>query len=77
MSEQSEKIHESKQAKRAYSEHTCAMEELHIGSQVAFQHPQSKLWGIYGTITAVGPLLYQTQSRQVLVHNRQFTAPPP
>ena len=76
-SEQSEEICESshKQAERAYHEHAHATEELRIGSQVAIQHPRSKLWDIYGSITAVGPYrryFIKTQSRQVLVHNRRF-----
>ena len=44
----SEGIRESskKQTERVYDEHAYAMEELHIGSQIAIQHPHSKMWEI-------------------------------
>ena len=85
VSQQSDEIRESsqKETERIYNEHANLLKDLHIGSQVAIQHPRSKLWDIYGTIVAVGPYrsyLIKTQSGHVLARNRRFIrkrCPPP
>jgi len=49
--------------------------EIHVGSSVALQNPQTKLWYIYGTVTEIGPhrrYYIRTQSGCVLVRNRHF-----
>ena len=55
-SEQSDEVWESSQmeTERVYNEHAYPLKDLHIGSQVAIQHPRSKPWDIYGTIITVG-----------------------
>lgn len=51
-----------------YKEHAHALGELHIGSQVAIQHPRSKLWDTYDTINAVGHYFVKPLSEQKKTH---------
>ncbi len=37
----------------AYNQHTHDLSEMHVGSHVALQNPISKLWDVYGVITAI------------------------
>ena len=76
-SQESEQIYQSSQKQResTYNKHAHAMEELRIGSRVALQHPRSKLWDVYGTITDVRPhrrYFIKTDTGRVLVRNRRF-----
>ena len=59
----------------AYNQHTYKLSDLEVGNHVAIQHPTSKLWDTYGTITAIGPYrkyFVKTQSGRVFVRNRRF-----
>ena len=58
-----------------YNTHAHYLPEIHVGSSVALQNPQTKLWDIYGTVTEIGPhrrYYVRTQSGRVLVRNRRF-----
>ena len=48
---------------------------LQIGNHVAIQNPTSKIWDIYGVITAIGPFRWyfiKAQSGHVLIRNCKF-----
>ena len=65
----------SDQAKAFYNTHTHQLPDIHIGSKVALQNQQTKLWDIYGTVVTIGPhrrCYVKTHSGQVLVRNRRF-----
>jgi len=36
-----------------YNSHAHELPDIHMGSSVAIQHPQTKLWETYGTVIAV------------------------
>ena len=58
-----------------YNQHSQNLSDLNIGSHVAVQHPVTKLWEIYGIVTAIGShrrYFVKTQSGRVLVRNRRF-----
>ncbi len=62
-------------AQEFYNQHARDLPGFPIGSHVAIQNPTSKMWDIYGTITAIGPhrrYFIKTQSGRVLVRNRCF-----
>ena len=62
-------------AKAFYNQHSRYLSGLQIGNHVAMQHPSTKLWDIYGTITEIGPhrrYLVTTQSCRVFSRNRRF-----
>ena len=49
--------------------HTHPLSDLQVGNHVVVQNPISKIWDIYGTITAVGPYsryFIKTQSGRIL-----------
>ena len=67
----------SKTSQATYDQHAHPLSDLHlqVGNHVAVQNPTSKLWDIYGTITAVGACrryFIKTQSGRILVRNRRF-----
>ena len=65
----------SDQSKIFYNTHAHPLPDIHIGSNVALQNQQTKLWDVYGTVVAIGPhrrYYVKTQSGRVLVCNRRF-----
>ena len=68
--------HTSKTSQATYDQHAHPLSDLQVGNHVAVQNPTSKLWDIYGTITAVGPYRHyfiKTQSGRILVRNRSLS----
>ncbi len=58
-----------------YDQHAHKLPDLNVGSHVAIQNTSSKLWDIYGIITAIAPhrrYFVRTQSGNILVRNRRF-----
>ena len=58
-----------------YDQHAHKLPDLHVGSHVTIQNTSSKLWDIYGIITAIAPhrrYFVRTQSGNILVRNRRF-----
>ena len=58
-----------------YNTHAHPLPDINVGSHVAIQNHQSKLWDIYGVITDIGPhrrYYVKTGSGRVLVRNRHF-----
>ena len=58
-----------------YDQHAHKLPDLQVGSHVAIQNTSSKLWDIYGIITAIAPhrrYFVRTQSGNILVRNRRF-----
>ena len=58
-----------------YNAHAHPLTEIGVGSNVAIQHPRTKLWDIYGIVTAISPnrrYYIKTSSGRVLVRNRRF-----
>ena len=56
-----------------YNTHAHNLPEITIGSNVAIQNSNTKLWDVYGTVTYIGPhrrYYIKTQSGRVLVRNR-------
>ena len=65
----------SQSSEAFYNTHAHPLPDIHIGSNVAIQNPQSKLWDIYGIVTDIGPhrrYYIKTGSGRVLVRNRHF-----
>ena len=62
-------------AELAYNQQARDLPDLKIGSRIALQNPMSKLWDIYGVVTAIGPYrryFVKTQNGSVLVRKRRF-----
>ena len=62
-------------AKASYDEHTHPLPDIHIGSKVALQNQQTRLWDIYGTVVTIGPhrrYHVKTNGGRILVRNRRF-----
>jgi len=58
-----------------YNAHAHHLTELDIGSNVAIQHPHTKLWDTYSIITHISPnrrYYIKTSSGRVLVRNCRF-----
>ena len=58
-----------------YNRNARSLPEIHGGSNVAIQNPQTKLWDTYGVVTEVGPhrrYYVKTRSGQILVRNCRF-----
>ena len=67
--------HTSETSQATYNQHAHHLSDLQAGNHVAVQNPTSKMWDIYGTITAIGPhrrYFVKTQSGRILVRNRRF-----
>jgi len=63
----------SKSSAAHYNIHTHNLPEIHVGSHIAVQNPQSRLWDVYGIVTEIGPhRRYKTIGGRVLVRNRCF-----
>ena len=45
----------SKSSAAYYNLHAHNLPDIHVGSHVAVQNPQSRLWDIYGIVTEIGP----------------------
>ena len=63
------------QSEAFYNTHTRSLPDIQIGSSVALQNPQTKLWDIYGTIVDIGPhrrYYIKTHSGRVLARNCHF-----
>ena len=68
-------IHSREKAETFYNAHARNLPEIRIGSNVAIQDSETKLWDIYGIVTDIGPhrrYYIKTQSGRVLVRNRRF-----
>ena len=62
-------------AETYYNKRAHPLPEIHIGSKVAIQNPETKLWDIYGTIADIGPFRHyyvKTAGGRVLVRNHRF-----
>ena len=60
---------------QSYNRNAHDLSALQVGNHVAIQNPNTKMWDIYGVITAIGPFrryYVKTQSGRVLVRNRRF-----
>ena len=67
--------HTLHQSETYYNTHTHPLTDIEIGSAVALQNTQTKLWDTYATVVAIGPhrrYHVRTQSGRVLVRNRRF-----
>ena len=63
------------QAETFYNTHAHPLTDIRIGSTVALQNQQTKLWDIYGKVVTIGPhrrYHVRTQSGRILVRNRRF-----
>ena len=68
-------ITHAEQVERNYNQHARALPDIHVGSSVAIQNTITKLWDIYGIVTAVSPhrrYYVKTASGQVLTRNRRY-----
>ena len=68
-------VHTSKSSAAYYNLHAHNLPDIHVGSHVAVQNPQSRLWDIYGIVTEIGPhrrYYIKTTGGRVLVRNRRF-----
>ena len=62
-------------AESFYDQHAHSLPDLSPGAHVAIQNPTSRVWDVYGIVTAVNPrrrYFVRTQSGRVLVRNRRF-----
>ena len=62
-------------AEQAYNQHTRELPDIKLGSHVAIQNPRSKLWDIYGVVTALAShrrYIVKATSGRVFVRNRRF-----
>ena len=58
-----------------YNSHAHTLSNINVGSHVAIQNPQTKIWDIYGTVTEISPqrrYYIKTKGGRVLVRNRRF-----
>ncbi len=65
----------AEQVEHHYNQHARALPEIGVGSNVAIQNTVTKLWDIYGMVTAIGPhrrYFVKTASGRVLVRNRRY-----
>ena len=75
--EEAEKLEETtkENVEESYNQHTRALLEIVVGSNVAIQNRDTNRWDVYGIVTHVGPhrrYYVKTQSGRVLVRNRRF-----
>jgi len=62
-------------SRRYYNTTTHSLPEIVVGTNVAVQNPQTKLWDTYGMATAISPQRQyhiKTSRGTVLIKNRQF-----
>jgi len=67
--------HNLQKAENYYNSNAHLLPDIHVGSSVATQHLQTKLWETYGTVIAVSPhckYYVKTQSGRVFVRNWRF-----
>ena len=63
------------QVKQYYNQHARPLLDIGIGSNVAIQDSSSRLWDIYGIVTAIGPhrcYFVKTASGCILFRNWRF-----
>ena len=63
------------QVEHYYNQHARTLPEIHVASNVAIQNTVTKLWDIYGIVTAIGPhrrYHIKTASGRVLTRNRRY-----
>ena len=68
-------IRNAEQVEHNYNQHARELPEIGVGSNVAIQNTVTKLWDIYGIVTAIAPhrrYLVKTASGRVLVRNRRY-----
>ena len=68
-------ITNAEQVEHYYNQHARALPEIGVGSKVAIQNTITKLWDIYGVVTAIGPYrryFVKTAGGRVLVRNRRY-----
>ena len=66
---------EQERAQASYNQYAYNLPDLEVSNRVALQNSTSKMWDIYGTITATGPYrryFIKTHSGWVLVRSRRF-----
>ena len=57
------------------NKHTRELPDIKVGNHVAIQNPRSKLWDIYGVVTALAShrrYVFKTTSGRVFVRNSRF-----
>jgi len=62
-------------SRRYYNAAAHSLPEIVVGTNVAVQNPQTKLWDTYGMVTAIGPQRQyhvKTSRGTVLIRNRRF-----
>ena len=65
----------SKSSAAYYNLHAHNLPDIHVGSHVAVQNPQSRLWDIYGIVTEISPhrrYYIKTTGGRSLVRNGHF-----
>lgn len=68
-------INTQEAVEHTYNQHARPLPMITVGSHVAVQSHDTKLWDIYGIVTEIGPhrwYFIKTQSSHVLVRNRRF-----
>ena len=68
-------LHHQDQVEKHYNQHARDLPELSIGSKVAVHNSCTKLWDIYGNITAIGPYRryhIKTAGGRILIRNRRY-----
>ena len=73
--EAEEQAYHTLKSEAFYNTHAHPLPDIEVGTNVAVQNHQSKLWDIYVVVTHVGPhrrYYVKTSSGRVLVRNRRF-----
>ena len=68
-------IRNAEQVEHNYNQHARELPEIGVGSNVAIQNAVTKLWDIYGIVTAIAPhrrYFVKTTSGHVLVRNHHY-----
>ena len=63
------------QSRQYYDQKAHDLKNIDVGSHVAVQNPETKLWDIYGIVSEIGPhrkYYVRTQRGRVLTRNRRF-----
>ena len=61
------------QPKEFYNTHAHSLPDIQVGSKIALQNQQTKLWDIYKIVVSIGSnrrYFFKTQSGRILVRNR-------
>ena len=68
-------VHTREETKYSYNLHARSLPDITVGSHVAIQNSESKMWNIYGTVVDIGPhrrYYVKTHSGRIFVRNRRF-----